>query len=132
MSDLSELIYALGSSWYADTAAGSCAAAGPGKPHGQCAVTALVVQDYVGGVILRCQFEDGSSHYWNLIPAIGEIDLTREQYPPNMAIPRGVEVPRERLLEGERAIAARTPERYKLLAHRVAADLRSNQDPEWW
>lgn len=78
-----------------------------------------------------CEGRQPDKHDWNLIPGIGEIDLTREQFPANYALPRGVEVQRSRLLEGERAIAARTPERYALLKKRVHDDIRSNHDPEW-
>lgn len=63
MATFNELIDALRASWGTDTAGG------PGKhgcPHGQCAVTALVVQDYVGGALLRCDLPaPGGSHYWN-------------------------------------------------------------------
>lgn len=116
---IDKLIDALRHSWHRDTAAEQCTSAGPSKPHGQCAITALVVQDYLGGALLRCEFPDKTSHYWNLIIGIGEIDLTREQYAAELEIPRGVEVPRARVLEGERAIAARTSERYELLKRRV-------------
>ena len=94
-----------------------------GSPGGQCAVTALLVQDVFGGELLRCEIKDDrgtayGSHYWNRVPGLGEIDLTREQFPPDYPIPRGVVVPRSRLLEGERAVAARTPERYEELKRR--------------
>lgn len=46
---------------------------------GQCAVTALVVQDYLGGELLRAEVE-GVSHYWNRLPDGTEIDLTRDQF----------------------------------------------------
>lgn len=95
-------------------------------PRGQCAVTALLVQDWYGGEILRAVIErtdlqsydepgGTESHYWNLIPGMGEIDLTRDQYPATLDIPRGEIVPRSRLLEGERAIAAGTERRYLIL-----------------
>lgn len=101
-----------------------------GCPHGQCAVTALLVQDIVGGVLLRAEIEhpDGrrESHYWNLIPAVGELDLTREQYDAALVIPRGAEVPRSRLLEGPRAATARTLERYELLRDRYFDIVKPN------
>lgn len=131
LGNLGNLIDALRASWDIDTAAADTERAGHGKPHGQCAVTALVVQDYLGGTLMRCEFPfNGGSHYWNLIPAVGEIDLTREQYEAGRIIPRGGEIKtsnggRSRLLEGERAIAARTPERYALLAKRVRAYLEA-------
>ena len=46
---------------------------------GQCAVTALIVQDLYGGSLLRTKVGP-ISHYWNLLPSGGEIDLTRGQF----------------------------------------------------
>jgi hypothetical protein len=45
----------------------------------QCAVTALIVQDYFGGDLLRCPMTDGGSHYWNRLPTGEEVDLTKDQ-----------------------------------------------------
>lgn len=51
----------------------------PSQPAlGQCAVTALVVQDHLGGKLLR-GVVGGVSHYWNELPQC-EVDLTREQF----------------------------------------------------
>ena len=45
---------------------------------GQCAITALIVNDFFGGKIMRCMASSGS-HYYNLID--GKIvDLTVEQF----------------------------------------------------
>lgn len=46
---------------------------------GQCAVTALVVQDLFGGDLLRAHVR-GVSHYWNRLPSGEEVDLTRQQF----------------------------------------------------
>lgn len=52
----------------------------PSNPAwGQCAVTALVVQDELGGQLLRARTPSGS-HYWNLLPDGTEVDFTREQF----------------------------------------------------
>lgn len=72
-----DLFAAIRRSWAADTSVDSewsvkCPALG------QCAVTALVVQDYLGGQLVRAEVE-GVSHYWNKFND-GEIDLTREQF----------------------------------------------------
>ena len=53
--------------------------------RGQCAVTALVVQELVGGDLLLAEVQnhDGSRqgvHYWNRLAGGLEIDLTREQF----------------------------------------------------
>ena len=106
----------LRNAWCTETAAGIGGA--HRDPKGQCAVTALLVQDLFGGELVRAVMPDGSSHYWNRLYRVGDIDLTRAQYPDDVEIPRGVCVPIARLLEGERAIAARTAERYVLLKER--------------
>lgn len=51
---------------------------------GQCAVTALVIHDLVGGQLLEAEVRkaDGSRqgfHYWNRLPGL-DIDLTRAQF----------------------------------------------------
>ncbi len=47
--------------------------------RGQCAVTALVVQEYLGGDLLRTVVDD-VSHYWNRLPDGEMVDLTRDQF----------------------------------------------------
>lgn len=55
---------------------------------GQCAVTALVVQDWFGGDLMRAVVQ-GQSHYWNRIDGV-DFDLTRDQFsefvPSNEAV----------------------------------------------
>lgn len=75
MSRLSE---AIRQSWGSDTSVnpdwtGSC------PSRGQCAVTALVVQDYLGGELLRATVR-GTSHYWNRLTDGEIVDLSREQF----------------------------------------------------
>lgn len=45
---------------------------------GQCAVTALIIQDLLGGALLRAQI-NGIEHYWNQLPEF-ELDITRQQF----------------------------------------------------
>jgi hypothetical protein len=52
---------------------------------GQCAVTALAIQDELGGELLRSTVS-GVSHYWNRLPGGREVDLTFEQFGPGAAI----------------------------------------------
>jgi hypothetical protein len=52
--------------------------------RGQCAVTALVVHDLIGGQLLEAEVcnPDGSRqgfHYWNRLAGV-DVDLTREQF----------------------------------------------------
>ncbi|MCX6155345.1 MAG: hypothetical protein NT007_14420 [Candidatus Kapabacteria bacterium] len=47
--------------------------------RGQCAVTALVIQDYFGGDILKTLVSNGLWHYYNQIDRV-RIDYTAEQF----------------------------------------------------
>ena len=80
---------------------------------GQCAITALVVNDFLGGKIMRCMCGD-ISHYYNIVN--GEIvDLTREQF--NGLIPdydNSIERTREYILSNED-----TKSRYLMLLNNV-------------
>lgn len=46
----------------------------------QCAVTALIVQDYFGGDLLVCDMTNGGLHFYNHLPDNTEIDLTEKQF----------------------------------------------------
>src|SRR5216683_953841 len=71
------LFTAVRDAWTAETSADPrWSAACPSL--GQCAVTALVIQDYLGGELMRGEV-DGGSHYWNVIQG-KTIDLTRDQF----------------------------------------------------
>jgi len=87
---------------------------------GQCASTALVVQDRLGGELLIADVHeaDGSRqgvHYWNRLPDGREVDLTREQFRGGevVGVPEVVERPRD-------VTRGRLSGHYHLLAHRVA------------
>ncbi|MFC9998213.1 hypothetical protein [Nocardia sp. NPDC127526] len=74
---------ALKDAWSADTSASSDWTE-QNRAKGQCAVTACVVQDYLGGEILNtvATLPGGKtvSHYFNLIDG-KNVDLTDEQFP---------------------------------------------------
>ena len=83
---------------------------------GQCAVTALVVQDVLRGELLRAEV-NGTSHYWNRLPDGTELDLTREQF--ETFLPSGIETrSREYVLSFDE-----TRMRYELLKKRAFANL---------
>ncbi len=84
---------------------------------GQCAVTALVIQDYLGGTILRGQMVDGS-HYWNTLPDGEELDATIQQFPARPPFSIIVQRPREVILENPD-----TWRRYSTFAGRVRRNL---------
>jgi hypothetical protein len=83
---------------------------------GQCAVTALVIQDYLGGELMRAEV-DGRSHYWNVVD--GEmIDLTRDQFAPGAPARNTATRGRSYVLS-----YADTSRRYDLLRAKTAAIL---------
>ena len=76
---------------------------------GQCAITALIVNDYYGGKIMRCMASSGS-HYYNMIEN-ELVDLTVEQFLGEIPeYEKGEERTREYLLGNED-----TKSRYLLL-----------------
>lgn len=90
---------------------------------GQCAVTALIVNDFFGGDIVWADalLPDGQmvSHYFNVIDG-KVVDLTRSQFPQGTSIPEGREKKkgfgstREFMVSSEN-----TKKRYELLRERV-------------
>ena len=76
--DIKTLKNKLSLAWCAETASGEWNKNNPSL--NQCAVTALIVQDYFGGDLLRCKMTDGNSHYWNRLPNGTEQDLTVDQF----------------------------------------------------
>ncbi|MFJ3702697.1 MULTISPECIES: hypothetical protein [unclassified Streptomyces] len=94
----------------------------PGNPaRDQCGVTALVVNDLLGGELIRGEVRvDGERvdfHWWNRLGAGLEIDLTREQFAPHEIVTDGVAVERP-------AEIVRLREEYELLSARVLERLR--------
>jgi hypothetical protein len=93
-----------------------------GNPaRGQCGVTALVLQDLLGGDLLVAEVEyaDGGRqgvHYWNRLAGGIEVDLTREQFTDGERIGAPSVAPRP---PGGRP--ARCADQYDLLRNRVLA-----------
>ncbi|MEU9109655.1 alpha/beta hydrolase [Streptomyces xanthophaeus] len=84
---------------------------------GQCDITAVAVQDIVGGeLVLGEVFLDGRQegyHWWNLLPGGIRIDLTREQFR------RGETVTPGRVVKRPPGRLSRRWEEYQLLRRRV-------------
>jgi hypothetical protein len=57
-------------------------------------VTSLVIQEFLGGQLLRAEVE-GISHYWNQLSPEEELDLTREQFAEATIVPVGERRSRE-------------------------------------
>lgn len=100
--------------WARDTSADPQSWSERNPAWGQCAVTALVVQDELGGELLRARV-DGISHYWNRLPSGETVDLTRHQFVNGGSIESETELrTREYVLS-----FPDTRERYELLRKRL-------------
>ncbi|KIF77198.1 hypothetical protein QR77_31710 [Streptomyces sp. 150FB] len=93
----------------------------------QCGVTAMVVNDLLGGELIRGEVHVGGErtdyHWWNRLGSGIEIDLTREQFGPEEVVVGGTVIPRPPAAEWRRL-----REEYELLRERVAEKL-SRSDP---
>lgn len=113
--------------WTAQTSSEPNAWSPENPSWGQCAVTACVVQDHLGGDIVwaEAQLPDGSriSHYFNRVNG-EEVDLTREQFPQGTVVPPGVDKKRGFGSTREYVLSFEaTRQRYALLAERLGAHL---------
>ena len=84
--------------WYKDTSSDQNNWSKKNPAWGQCAVSALFVNDMLGGKLIWAEalLPDGRkiSHYFNLVNGI-EIDLTKEQFPKGTVIPKGIDKKKE-------------------------------------
>lgn len=112
-----ELRNLLEHAWSADTSADPKNWSKRNPSWGQCAVTALLVQDLFGGKLLRAELA-GVSHYWNLLTTGEEIDLTRDQF--GDAFTEGTRTARERSYV---MAFPETRRRYELIRSRLAPRL---------
>jgi hypothetical protein len=95
--------------------------------RGQCGSSALVLQDLLGGTVVRAMVEPTPRHrivhYWNVLP-LGQVDLTWHQFESEARITDAGPVERGELLDGpwfER--------RYRTLHRRVVASLLRPASP---
>jgi len=93
MINESNLESALMKSWIRETSSDPSNWNEQNPSWGQCAVTSLVVNDYLGGEIIwaNAKLPDGRdlSHYFNKVNGI-EKDFTRKQFPAGTVIPAGI------------------------------------------
>lgn len=82
---------------------------------GQCAITALIINDLYGGEIL---YSKEYHHYWNRIAGNIIVDLTRSQFSNDAVIEVDGVANREYILKSESALKAKTMERYQILKNR--------------
>lgn len=91
----------------------------PGNPaRGRCDITALLVNDLLGGDLMLGDVHVGGEprghHWWNCLVTGVELDLTREQFRSNETITQG------RLVKRPPGPLPRRWEEYLLLRRRVA------------
>jgi hypothetical protein len=126
MVTVDELRSALLASWGADTCYPDWSAewTADNPSRDQCGMTALVVQDVLGGDLLLGEVHvEGSKighHYWNRLPVGHVVDLTVDQFLPEEVVVGGEVVVRPP--EGPR----RHVEQYELLRSRVLRSLESS------
>lgn len=120
---LSELLRSVRVSWTQATSV-SPEKWSPKVPStGQCAVTALVLQDFLGGRIMRCDIEGDGSHYWIVMDEGQEIDITADQFGGREVRLGSATIPREKLLD-----SPNTTSRYRILLKEVRQNLRKNAE----
>lgn len=126
---------ALHTSWSADTTSAS-AWTEADRAKGQCAVTACVVQDYLGGEIVNtvATLPTGEtiSHYFNWVD--GEmIDLTREQFPDGTTFSKPKRKPGRHASTRDFCLSHdSTRRRYEILRSRVADHIEGRSGvPRW-
>jgi hypothetical protein len=104
--------------WSGDTSYRASGDWTPTNPsYGQCAITALKIQELLGGELLRIDIPGSGSHYANRING-GIVDLTADQFPAPIDY-TGAEVrDRQQILSN-----ATTAARYRIFSDGVDADL---------
>lgn len=116
---LAELESAIRRAWARDTSDDPDEWSPANPARGQCAVTALLVRELLGGEILVANvLRDGrrvERHAWNRLPSGLSLDLTRDQFASGESLGEpAVEEP---------ALTHRHPERFAALRSRVHAEL---------
>ncbi|MFF1695741.1 hypothetical protein ACFVXC_19255 [Streptomyces sp. NPDC058257] len=119
---LTDLEEAVRGSWGPDTYPSDSSRTWPpdNPARGQCGVTALLLQDLLGGELIRGEVRVGGEwtdhHWWNRLGMGLEVDLTREQFTAQEIVSGGIVVPRP-------AQVNRLREEYELLRGRVLEKL---------
>jgi hypothetical protein len=99
---LADIDRAIRASWAADTCSPDDVARSPwtveNPSWGQCDVTALVLNDLLGGDLVVGEVNLGGErhgyHWWNRLPGGIEVDLTREQFHDGQVVTPGRTVER--------------------------------------
>jgi len=108
---------AIRKAWCADTTYSPEKWSMDNPSQGQCAVTALLVQEFLGGIV-SSGIVNGVKHFWNVLDNGERIDLTAEQFDSIEEYPSIKAVSRKKLLS-YKSFA----DRYYLLKSRVGENL---------
>lgn len=135
MVQLSHIEKALMQCWVKETSSDPERWTPDNPAWGQCAVSALMVNDYVGGEIVwaEAMLPDGRaiSHYFNRINE-AEVDLTRRQFPEGTIIPLGVEKKKHYASTRDYVLSfPATQERYEILKARMEEYLATFEGNEF-
>jgi len=129
---LPDLESALKDSWSRETSSDPANWSEENPAWGQCAVTALIVNDYLGGEIVwalaRLPNGKEASHYFNKIDnedfLACPVDLTRTQFPQGTYIPQGIQKTKNFPTTRDYILSYKqTVERYNLLKCKVNSSL---------
>lgn len=132
MTKLKEIVDALEASWDSDTAYDKGDWTPENPARGQCVVSSLVIQDYLGGDLQKYAVDAADlheSHYFNKLDDGTVIDVTSKQYtfPVNLRLKpvryEGFKSIREKRLSDDD-----TRRRYAILKSRVDMLLQSKYD----
>lgn len=121
---ISTLTNALEQAWSAETSTDAENWSEDDPAYGQCATTACVVQDYLGGDILNAyvdipEEEEDVSHYFNDIDGT-IIDVTARQFPDDASVPIGQPKPKDFETTRDYVLSyEETEERYERLKDEV-------------
>ncbi|MGC5053336.1 YunG family protein [Micromonospora sp. DT48] len=101
----------------------------PDNPaRGQCGVTALVVQDLLGGELILGEVfvrdDKVGHHYWNRLPDGQQVDLTADQFRPEEVVVGG------RVQQRPPDAPRRCREQYEILRQRVRCLLAAGPWPD--
>ena len=130
---LETLEEAISRSWGKDTSLDADNWTPENPAWGQCAVTACVVQDYLGGDLVwaNATLPGGKtlSHYWNKDTLDGELDLTRKQFPEGTIVPVGAEKKKQFGSTREYVLSfEKTMQRYNALSEKVNRELEGKYE----
>lgn len=127
---LQELSAALQASWSADTSYDPTEWSVEHKARGHCVVSSLIVQDYLGGELIRYEINEGNlheTHYMNQLPDGTVVDTTASQYtsPVNMRR-KPIDTGKFVSVRDKRLADESTASRYAILKCRVEQYLHPN------